>query len=153
RDWIHDMNQAGRINWANFRHAITDLRRSPPSSPLSNDSNSVPDDQGQQPESQDSSSSVNQEQVNLIMADQPIPIPRVHTRSYLDSYSGLLGPYRPPQETLAAPGNQSTPISPEDSISPQSQDPPDSPPPGSEPISPPGRRHPSTRHQPGALGI
>src|SRR5262249_47080005 len=72
RDWIHDMNQAGRINWANLRETIADLRRSPPPSPLSNDSNSVLDDRGQQSDFQDSSSSSNQEQVSFIMADQPI---------------------------------------------------------------------------------
>src|SRR5262249_22890150 len=123
----------------------------PPS--LSNDSDSVLDDQGQQPDLQDSSSLSNQEQVNFIMADQPIPLSRAQTRSYLDSYSGLLGPYKPPQETPTAPGSQSNQIPSEDSIPPQSQDPPDSSPPKPEIISPPGRGYSLIRHQPGALGI
>src|SRR5262249_1101442 len=110
RDWVYDLNDAGRINWAEIKSAIEQAKRAPPAQQQANMGiiqNPLPNYQGQQPVA-------NQEQPNnqahvttLFTSDEPTCV----KRTQICHYEGE-EPEEPPHQfvTLGPQGHQTAVI-------------------------------------------
>jgi len=108
KDWVYDLNDAGRINWADLKGVIAGVKRAPPQqNNLGIVQNPLPNYQGQQPAGNPPPPNNQAQITTLFTSDEPTCVRRIQTCSYEGEE-----PVEPPYEfiTMGAQGQQTAVI-------------------------------------------